>query len=211
MKNIFLKYGRFLLLGLVAVFATGMAYARKFADDAHVVIDWQMNAPLNSDFASGISGWGMNFEGIFDLTPNFTVGAFANFHTNHRYFNRQEISLSPTAALTTDRQNSAFQLPFGVSAAVNFVDHGRLIPYFGIKTGAMFARNTSYYNAYYVQDKSWGYYVSPEIGLRIYPANTKHFGFHVAGFYNFATNKSKVLSTDIDNQSNIGFRVGLFF
>lgn len=211
MGTIFQKYGKTIVLLLAATVLTIPASARKYADDMHVVIDWQMNAPLNSGFTSGISGWGMNFEGLFDVTPNFTVGTFVNFHTNHEYFGRQAIPLSPTETLTTDRQNSAFQLPFGLSGAVNFVDHGRFIPYFGVKTGAMFARNTSYYNVYYAQDKSWGYYVSPEIGIRIYPAKTRHFGFHVAGFYNVATNKSQVLSTDIDNQSNIGFRVGVFF
>lgn len=210
MKTIFSK-SIATLAAAVAALLPATVSAEKPADDIHVIIDWQMNAPLNSDFTSGISGWGMNFEGIYDITPRFTVGAFVNFHTNHEYFNRQGISLSPGETLTTDRENSAFQLPFGVSGTFHLVDHGRFRPYVGVKTGAMFARNTSYYNVYYSQDKSWGYYVAPEIGIRIYPAKTKHFGFHVAGFYNFSTNRTQVLSTVTDNLSNIGFRIGVFF
>ena len=48
----------------------------------HFAIDWQMNAPLSTDFADKISGWGMNLEGAYDVTPNFSVGAFVSFHTN---------------------------------------------------------------------------------------------------------------------------------
>ena len=44
-----------------------------------------MNVPLNSNFADKFSGWGMNFEGKYDLTPYWSIGAFLNFHTNHRY------------------------------------------------------------------------------------------------------------------------------
>ena len=43
-----------------------------------------MNVPLNSNFADKFSGWGMNFEGKYDLTPYWSIGAFLNFHTNHR-------------------------------------------------------------------------------------------------------------------------------
>ena len=54
-------------------------------------VDWQMNMPLNSNFADKFSGWGMNFEGKYDLTPYWSIGAFLNFHTNHRYVDRQTI------------------------------------------------------------------------------------------------------------------------
>ena len=77
----------------------------------HFAVDWQMNAPLATDFTDKISGWGMNFEGVYDVTSHFSAGAFLSFHTNHNYVGRQTISLSPTESLTTDQQRSAFQLP----------------------------------------------------------------------------------------------------
>ena len=45
---------------------------------AHLIVDWQMNAPLNTDFADKISGWGMNFEGLYDITPRLSAGAFVS-------------------------------------------------------------------------------------------------------------------------------------
>ena len=62
----------------------------------HFAVDWQMNAPLSTGFADKINGWGMNFEGAYDVTSHFSAGAFLSFHTNHRYIDRQTISLSPT-------------------------------------------------------------------------------------------------------------------
>ena len=32
-------------------------------ENVHFNVDWQMNMPLNSNFADKFSGWGMNFEG----------------------------------------------------------------------------------------------------------------------------------------------------
>ena len=62
---------------------------------AHLIVDWQMNAPLNTDFADKISGWGMNFEvrrvPSYRFTPitNTSAGRHCNF--------RQPKALRPTS------------------------------------------------------------------------------------------------------------------
>lgn len=99
-------------------------------------IDWQMNAPFSTDFADKLSGWGMNFELGYELTPRWEVGVFASYHTNHQYVERQTLSLSPTESLTTDQQRSAFQLPFGVMGAYNLSTSRYIKPYIGVKAGA---------------------------------------------------------------------------
>lgn len=177
----------------------------------HFTVDWQMNAPLSTDFADKISGWGMNLEGTYDVTSHFAAGAFVSFHTNHRYVDRQTIHLSPTESLTTDQQRSAFQLPFGAAGAYTFWTESCIRPYVGIKLGAMFARNTTYFGTRGVYDKSWGFYASPEIGLKIYPNRQKNWGFHVAGYYSYATNRTETLTGDVDGQGNAGFRLGILF
>ena len=168
---------------------------------AHLIVDWQMNAPLNTDFADKISGWGMNFEGLYDITPRLSAGAFVSFHTNHQYVGRQTLQLSPTESLTTDQQRSAFQLPFG--AAVNYAlcTHSQVCPYVGAKLGAMFARNTTYFGTRGLYDKAWGFYASPEVGLKIYPTKRKNWGFHLTA----------TLTGDIEGQNNAGFRLGIIF
>ena len=61
------------------------------AEKMHLQIDWQMNAPYSTDFADKISGWGMNFEAVYDVAPRWAIGAFINFHTNHKYVGRQTL------------------------------------------------------------------------------------------------------------------------
>ena len=90
-----------------------IAEARSFTDDLSFNLDWQMNAPIGTDYANKISGWGMNLDAGYEVTPDWTVGLFASFHTNHRYVGLETFPLSPTEPLTTDQQQSAFQLPFG--------------------------------------------------------------------------------------------------
>ncbi len=198
---------------IMACMLTGMNLHAQEASQRkiHATIDWQMNAPVSTDFADKISGWGMNFEGTYDVTPQLAIGGFISFHTNHRYIDRQTISLSPTESLTTDQQRSAFQLPFGATAAYSFNKEAHVRPYIGAKLGAMFARNTTYFGTGGLYDKSWGFYASPEIGLKIYPTRQKNWGFHIAGYYSFATNKTETLTGDIDGQSNVGFRLGITF
>lgn len=194
-----------LLLGVSA-----QSFAQWDASKVDLKIDWQMNAPLSTDFADKLSGWGMNYELTYNITPRWDVGVFASFHTNHKYIGRQTLEISPTESLTTDQQRSAFQVPFGVMGAFNLSTNKHCQPYIGVKAGVMFARNTTYYASRGLYDKAWGFYVSPEIGLKIYPTG-KHWGIHVAGYYSYATNQTRTLTMNIDGQSNVGFRLGVIF
>ncbi len=194
-----------LLLGVSA-----QGFAQWDASKVDLKIDWQMNAPLSTDFADKLSGWGMNYELTYSITPRWDVGVFASFHTNHKYIGRQTLEISPTESLTTDQQRSAFQVPFGVMGAFNLSTNKHCQPYIGVKAGVMFARNTTYYASRGLYDKAWGFYVSPEIGLKIYPTG-KHWGIHVAGYYSYATNQTRTLTMNIDGQSNVGFRLGVIF
>lgn len=194
----------------LAMFAV-QGYAQWDSQKAHLIVDWQMNAPVSTGFADKISGWGMNFEGSYDLTSRWSVEAFINFHTNHKYIGRQTIQLSPTEALTTDQQRSAYQLPFGVGTSYTLYNGRYVKPYVGVKLGAAYTRYTTYYGAGGIFDSGWGFYVSPEVGLKIYPSPHRRFGFHVAGYYNYMTNKMTTLTGDVTGQSNVGFRLGVIF
>ena len=207
MKAIFKKA---VLACMMLAGACAQGFAQWRADRMSLKADWQMNAPLLTDFADKISGWGMNYELTYLISPRWEAGVFAAFHTNHRYVERQTLNLSPTEALTTDQQRSAFQVPFGVTGAFNLSVNKYCRPYVGVKAGAMFARNTTYYASRGLYDKGWGFYVSPEVGLKVYPTG-KHWGIHLAGYYSYATNRTQTLTVGIDGQSNAGFRLGVIF
>lgn len=209
MKTFYKKIA--LMLCVCSMFVM-QSYAQRVPDKLHFTIDWQMNAPYSTDFADKISGWGMNFEGTYDVSPRWALGAFINFHTNHKYIGRQTIQLSPTESLTTDQQRSAYQLPFGFTSAYTVYPGKVVKPYIGVKLGAVYTRYTTYYGTGGVYDNPWGFYASPEIGLKIFPCKSKRFGFHVAGYYSFMTNQAQTLTGEgIDGQNNVGFRLGVIF
>ena len=73
--------------------------------DSYFNVDWQFNIPVDNSFSNGASGWGMNFEGGYYVTPDIAVGGFISFHTNNEYFSRRTIHLSQTLAMNTDQQH----------------------------------------------------------------------------------------------------------
>jgi hypothetical protein len=194
---------------LIMAFAFGRTAKAQITPFTYFNVDWQFNVPLGNDFANKASGWGMNFEGGYYVAPDFALGAFLNFHTNHEYVPRRTLALSANTALTTDQQHSLYQLPFGLATHYRFRD-GKCQPYAGLKLGANYARLSSDFNVYEIDDDTWGFYLSPELGVNVYPW-TGGPGFHLAVYYSYATNSGEVLKSGVDNLNNFGFRVGLAF
>lgn len=185
--------------------------ARSFTDDLSFNLDWQMNAPIGTDYADKISGWGMSLDAGYEVTPDWTVGLFAAFHTNHRYVGRETFPLSSTETLTTDQQQSAFQVPFGAFGRYYLYDNGYIRPYVAGKVGAMYEQNTTYLNTTGYYERPWGFYVSPEIGMNINPKRYHRCGFHVALYYSYATNQTNLFNYVENGRNNIGFRLGVCF
>ncbi|MBR6757051.1 MAG: outer membrane beta-barrel protein [Bacteroidaceae bacterium] len=174
-------------------------------------VDWQFNAPVSNDFANVASGWGMNFEGGYYIIPQMSLGLYISYHTNNKYIGEQVLHLNSTESLYADQQHSLYQVPFGMAARWRFIEEGMWEPYIGVKLGAMYARMESNTQVYTYYDKTWGFNVQPELGLTIYPMRMTRTGLHIAIYYNYSTNKSKVLTYNIDGYNNIGFHVGLSF
>lgn len=194
---------------LVAVMGIPTTSKAQISLDSYFNIDWQFNIPLNNDFSNGASGWGMNFEGGYYVTPSIAVGAFLNFHTNNEYFSRRTIALNETLSLNSDQQHQMFTLPFGLLARYRFIE-ADFQPYIAMKLGACYSQFSNYYYIFMSDQNRWGFYMSPEIGFNYYPwANG--IGFHMAIYYSFATNKCNLMSYDQSSLNNIGFRIGLAF
>jgi hypothetical protein len=176
--------------------------------DAYYNVDWQFNIPINS-FVNKTSGWGMNFDAGWYLTPDIAIGAFMSYHTNSEYVDRSVVNLTPQSAVYTDQQRSLYQLPFGVTALYRIIESDWQ-PYVALKLGAEYAHMSSYYYIYKSSEDTWGFYMSPEIGVRWYPwANG--MGLHAAAYYSFSTNNGKVMGQSMETPGNFGFRVGLAF
>lgn len=177
--------------------------------DTYYNIDWQFNIPLGNDFSSTASGWGMNFEGGYYVTPEIAVGGFLSFHTNNEYFSRRTIAINETLSMNSDQQHQMFTLPFGLLARYRFQE-ANFQPYVGMKLGMCYSQFSNYYYIFLTDENRWGFFMSPEIGFNYYPwANG--IGFHMAIYYSFATNKCDLMSYKQSILNNIGFRLGLAF
>ena len=201
----------FNVLALVAILTAFTLPSRaQTSDTFYSNIDWQFNFPISNSFANKASGWGMNFEGGYYLTENFAIGGFLTYHSNHKYIPRQTISMGDNSSLNTDQQHTVFQMPFGIAGRYTFNREGMFQPYVALKTGPQYARLKTDFNAFQNSDNTWGFYISPEVGMNIFPWVYQP-GIHVAAYYSYATNKGSVLTYDVDGMSNFGLRLGIAF
>lgn len=210
-----MKALKYISIRLMAIVAITLAFAlpanAQITPNSFFNVNWQFNAPLKTDFADKASGWGMSFEGGGYIAKNFGLGVFLNYQTNNKYIPRQTFPLNDNSTVTTDQQHSIFQLPFGATMRYRFAHYVVGQPYIGVKLGANYTKFSSDFYILEVRDKTWGFYVSPELGIDLYPFATNSIGFHLALYYSYSTNKGTVLHYNIDGINNIGFRLGVAF
>ncbi len=197
-------------LGIVMLFAAQTGRAQ-LLPNSYMNVDWQMGVPLGSSFADKASGWGMNFEGGYFVTPNIALGAFISYQTNLEKIPRQTLLLSGDRALTTNQKHALFQLPFGLTGRYCWCQDRIVQPYAGMKLGACWSEMSSYYYIVKQYDDAWGFFLSPEVGFSIFPNPDFRVGFHVALYYSYATNSTQVLNYTSSNINTFGLRVGLSF
>ena len=109
------------------------------------------------------------------------------------------------------QKHTLFELPFGVVGRYNFLKGSVFQPYAGLRIGADYAEMSSYYYTIQQYQDTWGVYLSPEIGVSIFPSPAQRFGFHVALFYSYASNNDDLLIYTMNNINRFGVRVGISF
>ena len=169
---------------------------------------WQFNGTVANDFAESGQGYGAYVEGGYYVTPMLAVGGFASFNTNNEYVPKKTYTFSDQSALTTDLERSIYQVPFGATVRYRFL---RKIcqPYVEAKIGAEYAEQNTYMSTFVNKHDNWGFYVSPEVGVTIFPFERTDFGFQLAVYYSYATNTNKAV--DINGLNNLGFKLGIAF
>ena len=169
---------------------------------------WQFNGTLANDFAESAQGYGAYIEGGYYITPMFALGGFASFNTNSEYIPKQTYTFSDMSALTTDLDRSIYQVPFGATMRYRFL-RTMFQPYIEAKLGAEYSTQNTYMSTFVNQHDTWGFSVSPEIGMTFFPFERTDFGFQVAVYYSYATNRNKAI--DLTGLNNLGFKLGIAF
>lgn len=169
---------------------------------------WQFNATLKNNVAQSAQGYGAYIESGFYLTPMVAIGGFASFNSNNDYFPKQTYTFDDKSALTTDLNRSIYQVPFGSTVRVRFL-RDMFQPYIETKIGSEYSTQSTYMSTFVSRDSNWGFYISPEIGMTVYPFHKDDFGFQIAAYYSYSTNKSS--SYNLKGLNNLGFKVGIAF
>lgn len=84
-----------------------------------------------------------------------------------------------------------------------------LQPYVQAKIGAEYSTQSTYMSTFVNRHDNWGFYMSPEVGLTVFPFSKTDLGFQFAMFYSFASNKNSAY--DINGINNLGFKLGIAF
>lgn len=169
---------------------------------------WQFNGTPGNTFVESAQGYGAYLEGGYYLTPMFAIGGFASFNTNNEYHPKETYTFADKSALTTDLDRSLYQVPFGSTMRLRFL-RGMFQPYVEAKIGTEYSTQSTYMSTFVSRQDNWGFYVSPEIGMTFFPFEKTDFGFHLAAYYSYATNRNK--SYDIKGLNNLGFKLGIAF
>lgn len=198
----------YIIAASAAIFAATAQADAQMSKEFYINGGWQFNGTLANDFAESAQGYGAYLEGGYFVTPMFAVGGFASFSTNNQYVPTKTYTFSDQSALTTDLTRSIYQVPFGATMRYRFM-RSMFQPYVEAKVGAQYSTQNIYMSTFVNQHENWGFYVSPEIGLTFFPFERTDFGFQVAAYYSYATNRSKAI--DITGLNNLGFKLGIAF
>lgn len=169
---------------------------------------WQFNGTISNEVAESAQGYGAYIESGFYVTPMLAIGGFASFNSNDQYYPSQTYTFADKSALTTDLFKSIYQVPFGSTLRLRFA-RSMFQPYVEAKIGTEYSSQSTYMSTFVSRDDNWGFYVSPEVGMTVYPFDKDDFGFQLALYYSYSTNKST--EYNMKGINNLGFKLGIVF
>lgn len=198
----------YITAAVAAMFLTAVQADAQMGKRYYINGGWQFNGTPGNEFVNSAQGYGAYMEGGYYLTPMLAIGGFASFNTNTEYIPRKTYTFSDMSALTTDLNRSIYQVPFGASLRYRFM-RSMFQPYIEAKVGAEYSEQNTYMSTFVNRHDNWGFYISPEIGMTFFPFPKTDFGFQVAVYYSYATNRNEAVN--INGLNNLGFKLGIAF
>ncbi len=196
------------IIAVLAVILVSLPAGAQRGKKLYISGGWQFNGTLNNEVAQSFEGYGAFLEQGYYLAPMVAMGGFISFSTNNRYFPSETHSFEDGSALTTDYSRSVYQVPFGSTVRVRFL-RDMFQPYVEAKIGSEYSTQSTYISTFVSKEDNWGFYVSPEIGIVIYPFYKDDIGFQIAAYYSYSSNKS--YRYDMNGINNLGFKLGVAF
>lgn len=175
-------------------------------------INYQVNTPVGSskDFVSKMSFEGVNINWAYFVTENMTVGLDLSYNNYHEKFGQKIYRPNENTAINAAQYRYTQVFPIKAQAKYFFASNSMVQPYAGFGIGALSAGQHIIVQDFDAWDNSWGFLLSPEVGVLIPFGYGNNWGANITAGYNWSTNKSKVGNIKVDKMQSFYVNLGLF-
>lgn len=182
--------------------------ATSFAQSGHrytqvYSFNWQSSLPLgeSAEFVPNMCFNGANFNFGFFVTDNISIGADFSWGYNQKAVSPEVYYINDNTAVYTALYKTTQNIPMKAQFKYLFNPEGFVKVYASAGLGATSYTEYTQIQEYQFSNSSWGFLMSPEVGVYIPFGRNSQWGANVVAGYNWATNKVQ----------NLYFNVGLFF
>lgn len=182
--------------------------ATSFAQSSHRItqiysLSWQSSLPLGSsaDFIPSMGLNGADFNFGFFVTDNIAVGADFAWGYNQKSLGPEVYNVGDNTAIYAALYKTTQTIPMKAQVKYLFNPRGFVKVYASAGIGATSYTEYTQIQEYQFSNSSWGFLMSPEVGVYIPFGRDAQWGANLVAGYNWATNKAQ----------NMYFNVGLFF
>lgn len=166
-------------------------------------INWQASLPLGetSNFIPSMCFNGADFNFAFFVTDNISLGFDVAWGYNQKLVPAHVYNISDNAAVYAAMYKTTQQIPMKAQFKYFFNPSDMVKVYAGAGLGATNYVEYTQIQEYQFSNPSWGFLMSPEVGVLIPFGKYSPWGANLTAGYNWATNKAQ----------NLYFNVGIYF
>lgn len=193
----------------IILFVLSLAHFSQAQESLFFKANYSIGVPLApSDYlkSASYSGFGLGFGKIFD--SNFAISMEATWNHYVQYEPRKTYYFEG-GAITTDLYKYRQHVPVVLAMNYFLFRECRLKLYTGLGLGVSYIEEKIYFNAYDIEEGSFGFLVQPKIGTCFAMDEYERFHIFAECGYNFSTNKSNDLQYNSISSLQIG--IGGYF
>lgn len=171
-----------------------------------------MGIPTGSvrDFVSKGSFEGVNLNWAYFVTPTLTVGVDLTYNNFHQKIGQQIYRPNENMAINAAQYRYTQSFPLKAQVKYFFTQSHFIKAYAGLGIGALSAGQHIIVQDLETWENTWGFLLSPEVGMLIPFGHDSIWGANVTAGYNWSTNKSTFGNIDLKNRQSFYFNVGLY-
>ncbi len=207
---------KLILLSALILSCAGLVQAQSYSygDQMRQIysLNYQVNVPVGStrDFISNSSFEGANFSWAYFVTPTIALGVDFSYNNFEENIGQKVYRPSESMAINAAQHRYTQVFPLKLQAKYFFTNDSFIKGYAGLGIGALSSGQHIVVQDLGEWHNTWGFLLSPEIGMLIPFGYESPFGANVTAGYNWSTNKSTLGNTDMKNRQTFYFNVGLY-